>query len=459
MGLKRGAPAPALIVPDEETWIVSGAGLDGAGLTPTSAAWRARVFVVPDRVPDGLARAVRAQWSSMSEATVLRVYASTLHGSPAEAVLHGGPPPSAPAHDEHGEHGGHGHDEHDDHGGHDHGDMMAIVGDPSTDGLVMEDLELEAGPLGTSLPGGLVIAAHLDGDVVAACEVRQTLRSVDPDDPPDPWSAAAWGVAEAVSRERAAGAVAPPDERWRRLAAVEVERTVGHLAWLHGFCRLLSWPTATAEVRALLEAVVPLRAALPSERAASTARAATGARLLEVAAAADGLCERFGASRMLAQRTAGVAPLTPDEVARRGLRGPVARAAGRADDARAGDAGYRAIGFAPVVRTEGDARARTLVRVAEAAQSARLAAAALDRARDRAAAADAPAFGTMRPGVVEGARGPLEAIAEGSGAAVRASPAERPSLLAAGELAVGREWASALVAVASFDLSPWAIGP
>jgi Respiratory-chain NADH dehydrogenase, 49 Kd subunit len=283
--------------------------------------------------------------------------------------------------------------------------MMAIVGEPSADGLVMEPIELRFGPLATPLPAGIVAEVTLDGDVVAACEVHTLLTGRDLLAP------RAWERAL-----RGGGPVA--------LAAAEMERAVSHIAWLRAFARLLGWQGLVDRAAAALAGVL---AAPPYEPAHDA--------LADLAAFAE-------RSRRLRLRTSGVAQVSTERAREMGLRGPAARASGLADDARSGDPLYQRLGFEPIVRREGDARARTLVRTAEAAAAIELA--------SRATALDEPDR-TGAPVDVEGPRGPLRAT---DGTRLEA-PGEAAALAAAGATAVGAEWAAALTGIASFDLSPW----
>ncbi|MFP5362229.1 MAG: hypothetical protein ACLGI5_05835 [Thermoleophilia bacterium] len=495
MGLKRDFAQPALVVPDEETWLAWRA----AGAAAEHAVdWRhARLLVLPEHVPHALAEAVRCAWDLMPAARSARFYDAPLAGIPARELLSGrarvvrGDDPAREAgendgdgggHGDEGEHdggGGGGDDGHGDEGGHgghggggDHGDMMEITGEPSGDGLVMERLEVRAGPLAPGLPGGLVVDATLDGDVVAACRVRPVLRAGPRGAPPDPWAAIAWATAERAAREPSA--VVAAGGRWLEVAALEFERAVSHLAWLHGFCRLLGWPRMTDRVAPVLAAAAALRAAAapaparpersPADRAEHTGRADRAGRAeqrrgaQEVQAAATALAGALAASRWFGMRTAGLAETTRDDVDARRLAGPLARAAGAAEDARADDPGYGLLGFAPLVREDGDARARALVRAGEAAQALGLAAAAIARAAEPHGDGDAgPALTRATAGIPESARGPLLVSIAADGSPRRAAPGAGAACAAAAELAVGREWSAALVTIASFDLSPWQV--
>jgi hypothetical protein len=429
--LSRSATAlvPTLIVPDEQTWTMSGNDPASLGIEPCFAAARVRRVLVPERLPEVLAE-------------------------PLERVLEGVPPdverPTlASSPDGHGHHEGHGdeghdhggHDQHEDHGGqdhdggHDHDDMMAIVGDPSADGLVMEPLEFRFGPLGTPLPGGLVAAVTLDGDVVAECEVTAVLAADDDGASPDPLAPQAWQAALAGAHEAAVGVPVPPAERWTRIARVEAERALSHAAWLRAFARLLGWPVLVERTN---RAVV---AALEAQRL-------SGHTLEEALSGLRDLAGFVEGSRTFRWRTAGRAPVSRRRARQLGLHGPIARASGLVVDARLDDPFYRRLDFEPVVRSEGDALARTLVRVREAVGSVDLAIRALQAATGGGLA---DALHT-----VEGPRGRLHVRLDGS--QVHASaPGAAAALAVAGEAVVGAEWTAALIGLASFDLSPWRV--
>jgi hypothetical protein len=332
-------------------------------------------------------------------------------------------------HEHHGAHDSHGHD------GHDHHGMMAIVGEPSSDGLVMEPIGFRFGPAATPLPGGLAADLTLDGDVVAEAEIHALLCA--DGDVPDPLAPRAWRLATTLEREIATGGSVAPGDPWLRLAGVEVERALSHTAWLRAFARLLGWSTL---VERCTHAISSLTAAGRVEAAAIEAAREQLDRLVRF----------LQRSRWLRYRAAGRAPISEGRVRDLGLRGPPARASGLLDDARITDPLYGRLGFEPIVGDEGDALARTLVRAREAVAALRLAGRALDEAASGAVPA-APASG-----VVEGPRGPLRARHDGSALRIHAA-GDGAALAAAGEAMVGAEWAAALVGLVSFDLSPWRV--
>ena len=194
MVLTRGL-VPALVVPDEQSWALLGADPARLGVQPALEAREVQRVLVPERVPQPLADALREWWALLPRGVAIQALALDL---PGDAPVPSGPVAGSAAeagphgrqdHEMHGGHdgqemhGGHegqemhgGHEDHEMHGGHEGHDMMAIVGEPSGDMLVMEPLELRLGPLGTTLPGGLAVDATLDGDVVAAATVQALLR-------------------------------------------------------------------------------------------------------------------------------------------------------------------------------------------------------------------------------------------------------------------------------------------
>jgi hypothetical protein len=425
---------PALLVPDEQTWTMAGRDPVRLGFEPVAAPAAAQRVLVLDGISETLQRALDEVVDTLPPD--VRPFGHRAHH---REEHHGG----EQDHGHHGNDDGHAdhgnHDAHGGHGGHDHHDMMAIVGEPSADGLVMEPIELELGPLVSPLPGGIVVAVTLDGDVVAECDVSATLVN-DGASAPDALAPASWRVALSTARELAEAVPVAASDRWARVAAVEVERALSHTAWLRALGRLLGWPELVARtsraVAALTDAADPV--------SVNALRAAQGA-VARVAALLDD-------SRRLRVRTAGRAHITHDRALALGLRGPLARACGLRKDARLGDPLYERLGFEPVVREEGDALARTLVRADEAVVSVGLAVGALEASGGRSDPLPVP----RSPAVVEGPRGPLQAVMDSPEPTV-AALGHDAALSVAGKAAVGSEWAAALVGLASFDLSPWKI--
>ncbi len=431
---------PVVVIPDEQSWAAWGVDLEREGVRPVFAPAAARGVVAPGLLPDVLAAPLARYRERLAADAGMRELAPVMAAADAP-----------PEHD-----GGHGHGDtsHDGDEDADHGDMMAIVGDPSADGLVMESMDVVYGPLATPLPGGLVVSATLDGDVVAESHVSAMLVATQAQDRPMPadlLSPIAWNLA---IRDAGAG-VADGPAGWSWIAAVEIERAVSHTAWLRSFARLLGWRrpvnACTDALSSLLtargQAIVDLEVDAPVEAPASLADALSLARV-----DLTRLRDLVAGSRSLRLRLAGIAPITRQEVDELGLRGPPARACGGEDDARIGDDRYGALGFEPVVGEPGDALARTVVRASEAVVAVDM---ALGAHAAVVSGAELPASPTRAgASLVEGPRGPLRARRTDDGWRLTAPGAE-PALCAAQASMVGREWSSALATLASFDLSAW----
>lgn len=254
---------------------------------------------------------------------------------------------------------------------------------PDRDGLELDQLAITVGPLFPPLPCGLALHVALQGDIVQQARVEA-----------NPF---ADGAPPAPDRFR--DALGQP----ARIADLELARARHHLRWAAEALRVAGLAPLGLRVLAWAEAVVP---------ADAEPVRALGRRIMR------------NVALRYAIRGVGVI----DGAALDGL-GPVARAAGRADDARTDDPQYRGLGFEPVVHARGDVAARWEQRFAEAAQSLDLA----GRAGDRLAAGDA----------VESPHGRL--------AAGVAAPSARlvdllPSVLE------GLEWGDAVATIVSLDL-------
>lgn len=442
---------PGVVVPDHASWTMWGRDPAELGIVRAPGPEQARQLLLPDPVPEALVEPVRSAWARMPPPRRYVGWPRSLPGVPASEVLAPETDPSGEAH-----HGGHDME----HGDHemDHGDMMAIVGDPSEDGLVMESIDFELGPLDAGVPGGLALTLSLDGDVIDRCEPRATLAM--PLGPIaggalcDPLAPVSWATAIALALELAAGRGASEATARIRLAAVESERALSHLAWLRAFGHLLGWAELEECADDAALAVMPHRMRL--EEAAATLslesdhRGEPAAGLEAASRPVDRVRRLLDGSRRLAARTRGRAEVTEERIAADGVAGPVARAAGASRDARTGDALYETLGFREIVLEAGDAEARTLLRSEEAAAALDLARVALHEKGAGGAAT------TTGEAVVEGPRGPIHASAAGGQVTVRA-PGSPALLTMAGEAVAGLEVGAALTALASFDLSGWRV--
>lgn len=393
----RSGLAPALMVPDELSLTMWGYDSAALGVEPTATPGRAGRLLLPEPLPGPLTAAVAQLREQLPVGAVEDTVPVPLSAG------HEPPPEAAGVSDPH------------DHSEHDHGDAMAITGEPSADGLVMEPIEFEYGPLATGLPGGLLLAVELDGDVVSECRVQATL-SAEEGQLLDPLAPA---TSSALSAEQG----------WLGLAAVELERALSHVAWLRSMGRLLGWLPLVERSQT---AVTALLAAEP--RAASRA--------------VKQVLELVEGSSALAMRLSGRGCVRGTEAAE--LHGTNARAGGAVRDARDSHPLYADLGFEPVIEAEGDALARTRVRACEVAHALEL---ALRMSERQAGSARLPQALEGSSVALEGPRGPL--VRTNHDVLPLTAPGGAAALVQAGRAAVGLEWAAALATVASFDLSPW----
>lgn len=323
----------------------------------------------------------------------------------------------------------------------------------SADGLPMEWVQTPLGPFFTGLPSGLDLTVWLDGDTVARAKVGPglTARGVEqslvgdvaglPDRLAclDPLAPAAYRVLamcalEAANKLRVEWETTPP-----LVAALEHERIASHLSWLAAFGYLLGF-------------------AWMEQHAARLHRAVASATSTSEVAALQPQIEQFLRQARRAPllerrlRRIGTLEATADD----GARGPVARASGRAWDARSEDPCYTQLGFQPAVAEGGDALARFRVRLEEIAQSLRLLRAVVG------AAEPAPAVPAAKSGrgaaTVETPRGAATLAIVLEDGIVREARLDTPTaahLKLIDKIVLHQELGDALVGVASLDLSPW----
>lgn len=435
--VRRTSALPAVVVPDERSWAMWGRDLAATGFVPAAGPEEAAVVLVPAEVPEPLADALVDVLRRVPGTPRALALASPLRGVPASELLSRAARPDTGDDGDDEDEDAHGHEHGDEHmHGDDDGDadepwannMMPIHGTPSSDGLVMDDVEVVLGPLGSPLPGGLVAELGLDGEVVCRCRLTRMLEAQD-----DPQAPAAWRAAFDQATEAADGR--PPSEATtrRRIAAVEAERALSHVTSVREIGRVLGWQEL-------------VDAATHAVDACSAARAAAEA-LPPAVRAADDLGRLLDGSRRLRARTRGRSRLAAHDL--KGIPGPVARAAGVPVDARLGDGLYAALGFALTTLDGGDAEARVLLRLTEARVALRLATAALaERGEDGQAGGGPPS------GAVEGPRGPVRASMSEAGWRAAAPGADRLVDVARGAV-IGETYSAAVVALVSFDLSAW----
>jgi hypothetical protein len=267
---------------------------------------------------------------------------------------------------------------------------------PDPDGLELDQLPLQLGPLHPALPPGLVLHIGLQGDVVRHAAMGANPYQTWPGDP-------APGPLDTASFVDALRSPTP-------VADLELARARHHLHWVAEALRLHGLGALGLRVSAL-----------------------AGSLSLADHRTVQSITRRLARSRSLAWATAGVG--VADDKLLDGLEtrleaGPVRRAAGEERDARSDDPAYQGLGFEPVVHHQADAWARLRQRLAEATQAMDLAERAGDRIRHPGPALEGPR-GTLR---LDAAL-PSTALCE-----------LLPTLLA------GSEWGDAVTTVASLDL-------
>jgi hypothetical protein len=272
-------------------------------------------------------------------------------------------------------------------GGRPYGRPMAELA-PDPDGLRLDVLPTSVGPFFPRFPAGLVLDVRFSGDLV----LDATVGDPNLDDGDLPVRAGLRPFLRALDEPVS-------------IAELELARARDHLRWLSD--ALIAGGLTAFGLRAL--------------RLASSTAPGDGA-------AVQRLARVLGWTQIGRWSTRGVGRISRDELAGLG-GGPVARAAGLAEDVRLDDPAYRELGFAPIIGDASNAATRLHLRLAEAAQSFDLAARAGDRRT------------TLR-GRVESPRGRLE---RGSAPSARLLP-----LLP--EILRETEWGDAVTTVVSLDI-------
>lgn len=355
------------------------------------------------------------------------------------------------------DHSGHGHGDHD-HGDHDHGSsgfmsMVEVTKDlpRSADGLAMDWLEVPFGPCFPGLPGGLRLTLTLDGDGVTEGQATSLVAMGTPSEEvavetfierlaaATPLAPVSYRLLACRAIEQAAGLEPDPAVERGRAAALERERIASHLGWLAQLGRQLSFVWLTRRAAALQ---------LETQRA-------DGEQLVVLRPALQALIARLEHTPLLKARLKGIGALPHGS---QDLRGPVARASGRTEDARQADAMYCELGFELYIEGAGDAWARFRQRHVEIVTSLDLVEAAGDPELPKLRAIDSPS-GTGEA-TVETPRGrsTLQLTLErGQVVSVELDGACSQHIGLVADLVEGQELGDALVAVGSLDLSPWEV--
>lgn len=259
---------------------------------------------------------------------------------------------------------------------------------PDPDGLELDHLPIEVGPLFAPLPPGLVLRLDVQGDVVRSAEVGPNPFRVWPGDaPPGPLDPAIFH--EALQRPVT-------------VAELELARARHHLGAVADAVHLLGLGALATRLRRTAKGVAP-----------------------DADSAARSVIRRVRRSRSLRAALAGVGPMGDDPPP-----GLVARAAGADADARAGDPAYVGLDFTAVVGERDDAWGRLVQRLDEAEQALEL----IRRAGARVREPGSP---------MEGPRGPMTVDDPAPSALLTA---RLPALLE------GQEWGDAFATIVSLDL-------
>ncbi|MGM0982089.1 MAG: heavy metal-binding domain-containing protein [Pseudomonadota bacterium] len=354
-------------------------------------------------------------------------------------------------HHEH-DHGGH------DHAGHDHSasgfmSMVEVTKDlpRSADGLAMDWIEVPFGPCFPGLPGGLKLMLTLDGDGVAEGQATSlvgmsaTAEKVAAETFVErlatamPLAPVSYRLLACRAIEQAAGLEEDPATARARAGALERERIASHLGWLAQMGRQLGFAWLTRRATTLqLET-----------------RCATREPLLALRPALRALTVRLKRTPLLKARLKGIGTMPGGS---HDMRGPVARAAGSAEDVRQTDTIYGELGFEIRTGEGGDAWARLRQRLAEISASLDLIVAAGDLGLPPLRDIDS-ASGTGEASV-ETPRGRASlrlTLEKGQVVSLELDTACNHHIGRVANLVEGQELGDALVAVGSLDLSPWEV--
>ena len=254
-------------------------------------------------------------------------------------------------------------------GGTPYGRPLAELG-ADRDGLRLDVLPLQIGPLFAHLVTGVTLEATMAGDIIVEARLA------------DSPFARLDAAGPATIFERALSMQVS-------IADLEIARARGHLRWVASSLAVMGLPALALRTLRLAADPVP------------------------DASRVTALGRRLRMLRIPTISWAGRGPLASGAV--RGLAlGPVSRAAGEADDARTDEPAYASLGFEPLIGTTGDAAERWTLRLREAAASLDLAQRAgatkawgsgvVESPRGRLTPTDAPfsRIQALVPGLLEG---------------------------------------------------------
>jgi formate hydrogenlyase subunit 5 len=211
-------------------------------------------------------------------------------------------------------------------------------------------------------------------------------------------TAFAHGLAFARALEAIRGVEIPPRAAGLRIFLAELERLRHHTGAIAEICESTALAVASSQAAVLEEELLRLSGALTGHRylfgiavCGGLTQDFSDAEVAAVIVRARGIVTRLDALERRLVRTSSfldrleeVGIVTPTEAGAYGLVGPIARASGLARDLRKIQPylGYDEYAFDVPCETEGDGYARLRILFAEARQSMRLMAQALDRLAD-----------------------------------------------------------------------------
>jgi ech hydrogenase subunit E len=190
-----------------------------------------------------------------------------------------------------------------------------------------------------------------------------------------------------MAAEALAGIEVPVRARYIRTIIVELERLHSHLLWAGIGAEDIGFQTMFMEIFALREHVMDVLEAISGNRVHYAMNCIGGvnrdivdpAPILAAVRETKRVLEKsivpiFTKDRTIRARTEGVGVLKREDALAYGVVGPVARASGLENDVRKDMpyAAYQELGFQIVTASEGDVRARVVVRALEMLESVRL---------------------------------------------------------------------------------------
>jgi NADH-quinone oxidoreductase subunit D len=273
-----------------------------------------------------------------------------------------------------------------------------------------ETMVINMGPQHPSTHGVLRLLLELDGETVLSCrpiigylhtgiekntEYRTWVQGVTLVTRADYLSPFFNELAYCLSVERLLGVEAPPRAETIRVLLCELNRIASHLVWLAtggmelGAVSVMLYGFRERELLLdVFEAITGLRMNHAYIRPGGLLMDLPEGGVRQIARIIDALPARIDDYERLLndnpiwlERNSGVAVLSAEDALRWGVTGPVLRASGVPIDLRKDEpyCGYETYDFDVPVRTDADAYARYLVRIAEMRESLKIARQALER--------------------------------------------------------------------------------